>query len=428
MSEQTRKWITIMVLAAVVLLSGLAMMPFASLSAEPLDWQKFANVYLPVLNIDEDKGQPGSGFIFMAAGYPPNTDATVYVGVEARGIVTTDDNGQATFAIQTANNDPLGRYFITMAVDANTSATNDLRLESDRPLLILPPGFPYPIFDLFGAIPTPTPTPSPTPVPTGNKVTVSTASGGVTGDGVAYSAGDLITHDSGNWSWSMTFDVPGTINTDAFLKLNNGAYIVSFTTPVNIPGVGLLDDSDLLFYNPVGGTRQIALDGSDIGLDTDDEDIDAVAIAPNGRLIISTTGDFSVPQNGGGTLTGSNEDLIQLHNAVFGSNSGGTWSIYFDGSDVGLDAHNIDAVWAGGTDMYVSVDTTLNMGGISAEDNDVLACLSVTTGGTSACGSFFILWDGNDAGLGTNSVDALHIEWAAGAAAPTIRGLEALDR
>ena len=40
-----------------------------------------------------------------------------------------------------------------MSTDANNSATNDLRLESDRPLLVIPPGFPHPIFDLFGSPP-----------------------------------------------------------------------------------------------------------------------------------------------------------------------------------------------------------------------------------------------------------------------------------
>ncbi|MCO5185479.1 MAG: hypothetical protein M9941_10860 [Anaerolineae bacterium] len=147
------KRMTTLLLAAVILLSGLAFFPFASLSADSVSWKQFANAYLPTLNIDEDKGLPGSGFIFEASGYPPNTTASVYAEGVLRGTVMTDSNGNATFGIQTASNDPLGRYDITMSTDANNSATNDLRLESDRPLLVIPPGFPHPIFDLFGSPP-----------------------------------------------------------------------------------------------------------------------------------------------------------------------------------------------------------------------------------------------------------------------------------
>ena len=148
------KRITTLLLAAVILLSGLAFFPFASLSAESVSWKQFANAYLPVLSIGEDKGLPGSGFIFDASGFPPNATASIYAQGSLRGTVMTDSNGNATFGMQTASNDPLDRYDITMSTDANNSATNDLRLESDRPLLVIPPGFPHPIFNLFGSPPT----------------------------------------------------------------------------------------------------------------------------------------------------------------------------------------------------------------------------------------------------------------------------------
>lgn len=154
--------------AALVLISGLAILPFRPLLAERLTWQRWANVYNPDLDVvGEDKGFPGSAFLFRGLGYPPNTLAFVYIDGDLRGDVTTDATGRADFLIQTEPGDPFGRYFVTLVVDDNLTATDDFRLEDDEPILPPPPGFDGPIFFLT---PDPTPTPSvtltPSPVPT----------------------------------------------------------------------------------------------------------------------------------------------------------------------------------------------------------------------------------------------------------------------
>lgn len=419
MFEHNKKTVTQILLTLVVLFSGLAFTPFASLSAAELDWQQFASVYLPTLHIDEDKGQPGSGFIFHGSGYPANTQTTIYVDGEPRGYVTTNSNGQATFAIQTETVDPLGRYYITMAADANTSATNDLRLEWDRPLLTLPPGFPHPIFDLFG----------PPPPVGGNNIYVSAATAGVTGDGVAYTPDDILVHNSATWSWSVAVDgallgLEGS-NVDAVLLLESGAYLMSFAEPTFVPGPGMVDDSDVIFYRPQNGALLLAVDGSDVGLDTDAEDIDGLAASPDGFLLISTRGGYSVPRTGGGTLTGSNEDLLKLDSPSYGPVTSGTWSTYFDGSDVGLNAFDADGAWVGPNDIYLSSDVSFSAVGLTIDDNDIAGCLGATAGDPSNCATPIVLWDGAAAGLGSDTVDAFHIQWE-GAANQSITALDAL--
>jgi hypothetical protein len=138
-------------LLLLVLLSGISLLPFTGLSAQKLGWELYAGIYQPELNVvGADSGFPGSAFLFEGVGYPPNTLATVYVDGQERGTLTTDNQGQALFLIQTAGDDPLGQYFITLATDANTSATDDIRLQNDEPVIPPPPGWDGPTFFLDG--------------------------------------------------------------------------------------------------------------------------------------------------------------------------------------------------------------------------------------------------------------------------------------
>ena len=75
-----------------------------------------------------------------------------------------------------------------------------------------------------------------------------------------------------------------------------------------------------------------------MGLSTNSEDIDALAIAPDGRLILSTRGNFQVA--GAGTnVAGVDEDLIVFNASSFGDMTSGTFEVYFDGSNVDLGRH-----------------------------------------------------------------------------------------
>ena len=136
-----------------ILLSGLAFLPFTGLSAEELGWKLYALIYTPTLDISEDIGAPGSSFLFVGDGYPPNSSAIIYIDGNLRGGLMTDSSGKAEFLIQTEMDDAPGRYFVTLATDSNNSATNDFRIEGGEPVLMPPPDFNGSVFSLFGPLP-----------------------------------------------------------------------------------------------------------------------------------------------------------------------------------------------------------------------------------------------------------------------------------
>ncbi len=134
-----------------VLLSGIALLPITGISAEKLGWEAYAEAYQPDLDVvGQDKGAPGSAFLFRGVGYPRNTLATVYVDGVARGTLMTNNRGRAVFVIRSEAGDPTGRYFVTLAINSNVSATDDVRLRTDKPLIPPPPGWNGPTFFLFG--------------------------------------------------------------------------------------------------------------------------------------------------------------------------------------------------------------------------------------------------------------------------------------
>src|SRR5690606_4485220 len=89
-----------------------------------------------------------------------------------------------------------------------------------------------------------------------------------------------------------------------------------------------------------------------------------------------------------------------------------TWSLFFDGSDVGLSAVDVDAfeLMPDGTILF-SVDAAVTLATVGAiADADIIAFTPTSTGATTA-GTFSWYFDGSDVGLATTSedIDALEI-------------------
>lgn len=134
-----------------VLLSGVALLPITGIAAEKLGWQNFAEAYQPDLDvITRDQGAPGSAFLLVGAGFPRDTPATVYVDGVARGTLRTSNRGRIVFVIQSEVGDPRDRFFITLATDAYTSATDMVRLRSAGSLIRPPSNWNGPLFFLSG--------------------------------------------------------------------------------------------------------------------------------------------------------------------------------------------------------------------------------------------------------------------------------------
>ena len=159
------------------------------------------------------------------------------------------------------------------------------------------------------------------------------------------------------------------------------------------------------------GVLSLWFDGSDVGLSTAAEDVDAVGVLADGRPVLSTLGGAQVP-----AASAADEDLLVFTPTSLGPSSAGTWTLSFDGSDVGLGAssENVDGADPG-SDGAVRLSTTGAFsvpGGtpvIAGGDEDAFTCLSLVSGGTTQCTwAPALVLDGTAAGLAPSvDVDGL---------------------
>jgi hypothetical protein len=210
---------------------------------------------------------------------------------------------------------------------------------------------------------------------------------------------------------------------DAFDVIAPNQVLLSFSSAGTINGLSV-DDSDIvLFTGTLGeatsGAFSVYFDGSDVGLGASGEDIDAIQLLPDGRLLVSTTGSFSAPAAPGSatTVSGADEDLFVFTPAVGGigdDSSVGSWAIYFDGSDVGLSTSSSEDVEALSVDgdgkLYLSTSGDFSVTGVAGADEDVFvftpSSLGSTTAGTFSSSLFF---DGSLYGLSGNDIFAIDL-------------------
>ncbi|MGE5462779.1 MAG: hypothetical protein ACM3PS_05460, partial [Syntrophothermus sp.] len=190
--------------------------------------------------------------------------------------------------------------------------------------------------------------------------------------------------------------------------------LMSFSSSVTVNGIAATSQDILRFDatslgSNTAGTFSMYLDGSDVGLDSTADSIDALSLLADGRILLSTTGNPSVPG-----LSGVNdEDLLAFTPTTLGDVTSGSWKQYFDGSDVGLaDSSNedIDAadVLSDGS-IYLSTLGDFSVNGVAGADEDVFVCMPTSIGSVTACSySSALYFDGSTWGLGTNDVDAFN--------------------
>ncbi|MBK8905259.1 MAG: hypothetical protein IPM53_29020 [Anaerolineaceae bacterium] len=142
------------VVALVVLLSGIAMVPYFDRPAAALEWRMMAGVYTPELSVHASEGALGSQFAFTGTGFPPHKRATVFVNGRYLGRVMTNAHGMAQFIVQSPTSPlALGHHNITLEVDMNASATQGFTLSNDAPLVWAPDGFRGRVFALGQRLP-----------------------------------------------------------------------------------------------------------------------------------------------------------------------------------------------------------------------------------------------------------------------------------
>jgi hypothetical protein len=322
-----------------------------------------------------------------------NTGTVAWSMVSGPGTVTF---GSPNSSISTANFSADGSYVLRLS-DSNSAAFDDVIVQVRQPF--------------NGALKT---------------VYISTLNSTDT-SGIFVGNEDIIAYDTATHTWSMVFDGSDVglgasgVNVDAFKRMEDGTILLSTDVPVTLPIVDpmlgtvvntLIDDSDIVRFIPTSlggntaGSYQWFFDGSDVGLDLDSEDIDSIGFLPDGRLAISITGSSAT---GGvpGLPTVQDEDLIAFTNSDLGANTVGTWSVHFDGSDVGLsdggDAEDVMGAWFDqskniNNDIYLTTRGAFSVTGASGGGDDIFRCTPTSTGTTTAC-SYSFVWDGGGNGL-----------------------------
>jgi predicted outer membrane repeat protein len=258
---------------------------------------------------------------------------------------------------------------------------------------------------------TPTATPSYSYKPLYLSLTSSQTIGGV-----AAADEDILRFDGQNWSLFFDGSDVGVSSPDlfGFSFLDSDSILMSFTANVTVNGITATPQDVLRFDatslgTTTAGTWSLYFDGSDVGLDSSSEVIDSLTLLPDGRLLISTTGNPSVT----GISGAADEDVIAFTPTTLGASTSGSWALYFDGSDVGLaDSNNedIDAldVTSNGN-IYLSTLGDFAVSGLSGADEDVFVCVPTSIGSTTACNySPSLYFDGSTWGLDANDVDAFN--------------------
>jgi len=255
--------------------------------------------------------------------------------------------------------------------------------------------------------------------------------------GVTFTAGDVLRYWTQSHRWEMFLDLSDVGLTGNLTALDynydslyeDNVYFLGFLAKYTNDAVGTVMPQDLVGFYPAStgtttaGELYIAFDGSDVGLTTSDERIDAVATdGYYSRLLLSTVGRARVPF-GLTQLTLQDEDLARfdLNWRELGDESDGAWRPSFDGSIYGLASADIISVDQGNsyydeaTDRYIrpywfSLDQGVKFGGVYFSAGDIAECLDYDAWDDIVrCDLVGKLFDASDAGLTGFKIDALEV-------------------
>ncbi|MFQ6026021.1 MAG: phytase [Dehalococcoidia bacterium] len=206
----------------------------------------------------------------------------------------------------------------------------------------------------------------------------------------------------------------GTLRIDAFDVISATEILMSFDKDGTIPSItGTVEDTDIVKFTAsslgevTAGTFELYFHGRDVGLASNDDDVDAITLLPDGRLLVSTLGDYTVPS----LPTGSDKHLMAFTPTSLGEETSGTWEVYFVGTDVELTGTKEDivgsAVGSAG-EIYLTTASTFSVTGLSGNREDVFV-FNATTLGSPTTGNYdaTLFFDGSPQGLSSINVQGL---------------------
>ena len=231
-------------------------------------------------------------------------------------------------------------------------------------------------------------------------------------DSVTYQPEDIVRIEIENNRASLFFDgsLYGiTTDLNGFAIRPNGNILMSFSDALSINDIGVIDDSDIVEFDPTTAIFTLYFDGSDVGLSAVGENIDAIALTATGDLIISTISRHKVAR-----IRGEDEDLLRFSATSLGANTRGTFSRLFDGSAVNLHNNNSEDVGAASYDvttseLYLSAYGDYAVNGVSGSSADIITCAPPASASDAQC-IFSLYWRGSEHGFADNNpIDGLHI-------------------
>ena len=246
----------------------------------------------------------------------------------------------------------------------------------------------------------------------------ASAAGSGTVGGVAFAPADILAFDGDANTWSMYFDgsdVGVTKNLGAF-AFDGNDLLIGFAASQTLPGLGAITAWDAVRFDPTStGNNTVGaftwyFDGSDVGLTAAGEKIDALGLAEDGRLLISTTGAAKVPGNGGTVISAQDEDLLVFNETSLGDNTAGYWQLYFNATALtGMGVEDINGFWEDGAtgDRYVTILGTYNLGGVTGDGKDIVKL--TPSGGAPGGYAPSLVWDGSAFGF-PSTLDAVEID------------------
>lgn len=189
--------------------------------------------------------------------------------------------------------------------------------------------------------------------------------------------------DASTAPYSLPATGGGNANVDGFDRLDATHFYMSFTGQVNVPGIGNVQDEDVVYYN--AGTWSLYFDGSVNGIGG--TDLDAISIV-GGSLYFSTD-NTTVPPGAGGT--GDDADIYRW-------NGGSSYTRIHDASALGWSTANVDGfVRIDATHFYISYSADTTVPGLgSVQDEDVVYYNN---------GVWSVYFDGTSAGLTSGNLD-----------------------
>lgn len=189
---------------------------------------------------------------------------------------------------------------------------------------------------------------------------------------------------------------------------NPEQWYISLAQSAWVPGLGTVKDEDVFVYSPADDSRAMYFDGSDVGIGI--ADVDALSVRADGNILMSFRHGRNIPGLTGGPdgELVDDSDLVLFTFTQSGEDTQGSFSFFFDGSDVGLSSPSEDVVAvheAGNGDITVS---TLGPGSVPGvflfRDEDAITFTPTSTGADTA-GTWVPLFDGGDVAMKSNDED-----------------------